>query len=362
MKTIVEIEGEKFLINGRPTYEGRSFEGKSVEGLLFNSRMVQAIFDDENPETRKLWAYPDTGKWDAQRNTDEFCAALPLYRQHGLLGVTVGMQGGGSIYTPEIYDQYLCSAFEPDGTFRPAYFKRLEQVIKAADDCGMVVIVNYFYWKQAARMVGDGVIEATTERMSDWLLAGGYRNIVIDVVNEAGVGKGLNPLLTPEGVDRLVEIVQQTSLDGRRLLVGASSGGCDALPRGRWAELEDISMPHGNWCSATELAAKLRQFKASSVYQKRPRPVMVNEDTVFLDNLDAAFAEGCSWGFYHQGYGSDYRDRTDWRTQPREKDFEKLSGYQTLPINWGINDETKRAFFNRVAEITGENPSSGGAF
>ena len=40
--TAVSIEKDKFHINGRPTYEGRSWKGKPVEGLLMNSRMVQA--------------------------------------------------------------------------------------------------------------------------------------------------------------------------------------------------------------------------------------------------------------------------------------------------------------------------------
>jgi len=315
--------------------------------------MVQAVFDDENPETRKHWAYPDTGVWDPQRNTDEFCAMLPTYREKGLLGVTVGFQGGGSIYSPEVYDTFQCTPYAPDGTFQPDYFKRIEQVLAAADECGMVVIVNYFYWKQAARLKNGKVIETITARVSEWLLKSGYRNILVDVANEAGVGHGLDPLITPEAVHRLIEIVQQTTVNGRRLLVGASSGGCDALPTGRWAELEDISMPHGNGCKPEELAAKLRLFKTSSAFQKRPRPVMVNEDTIYIENLDAAFQEGCSWGYYHQGYGSGYKDRTDWTAKPRETNFEHLSGYQTLPINWGINEPTKRAFFDRVSEITG---------
>ena len=37
--------------------------------LLLNSRMVQGIFDDLNPETAGNWIYPDTKKWDADRNT-----------------------------------------------------------------------------------------------------------------------------------------------------------------------------------------------------------------------------------------------------------------------------------------------------
>ena len=138
MKTEIQIDGQKFLINGEPTYAGIDHQGRSVEGLLFNSRMVQAIFDDENPDTVPNWAYPDTGVWDPDRNTDEFCAMLPEYRHYGLLGVTVGLQGGGAIYLPEIYEHYVNSAFRPDGTLKPAYLARLERVLHAADEAGMV--------------------------------------------------------------------------------------------------------------------------------------------------------------------------------------------------------------------------------
>ena len=60
-KTVVSIKGEKFYINGTPTFEGRTWQGYPVEGLLPNSRMVQGIFDDLNPETVSKWKYPDTG-------------------------------------------------------------------------------------------------------------------------------------------------------------------------------------------------------------------------------------------------------------------------------------------------------------
>src|SRR6476661_2281855 len=73
-KTAVGIEGGSFLINGQPTYKGRVFNGVKVEGLLLNARLVQGIFDDLNPETRKLGAYPDGAAFDAERNTREFVA------------------------------------------------------------------------------------------------------------------------------------------------------------------------------------------------------------------------------------------------------------------------------------------------
>ncbi len=47
-KTEVAIDGTACLVNGTPTYQGREYRGWKVEGLLLNSRMVQATFDDEN--------------------------------------------------------------------------------------------------------------------------------------------------------------------------------------------------------------------------------------------------------------------------------------------------------------------------
>lgn len=93
-QTRVSIHGDAFHINGKPTYPGRIFRDKKVEGLLLNSRMVQGVFDDRNPETRTRWAYPDTHVWDAERNTREFLAAMPEWRRHGLLAFTINFQGG----------------------------------------------------------------------------------------------------------------------------------------------------------------------------------------------------------------------------------------------------------------------------
>jgi hypothetical protein len=352
MSTAVSIDGTGFQINGVPTYEGRVYKGRSVEGLLLNSRMIQAIFDDENPQTAERWRYPDTGEWDPDRNTDEFCAALPEYRRHGLLGVTVGLQGGGSIYTPDVYDQYECSAYEPDGTFRPPYFDRLKRVLAAADECGMVVIVNYFYWKHALRLESEKTMKRISEEVTGWLLETGHQNILVDVFNEASKHWKMESF-AEENLHRWIELVQGTALNGRRLLVGISTLGGQALPTGRWAELEDISMPHGNGLQPEQLGEKLKRFKDGEAYQKRPRPILVNEDSVFVENLEAAVAEGASWGFYCQGYGSVYQDRMNWKTHAREDRYEDLSGYQTLPVNWGINTPIKKAFFDRVLEITG---------
>src|SRR5215470_6147162 len=160
--TLVSIERREFLVNGRPTYAGRSFEGATVQGLLFNSRMVQGIFDDRNPETRSRWNYAD-GPWDPDRNTREFIAAMPSWKAKGLLAFTINLQGG----SPEGYSRtqpWLNSSFEADGTLRPDYMSRLERILDRADELGLVAIVGFFYQGQERQMDGaDAVIRAADE-------------------------------------------------------------------------------------------------------------------------------------------------------------------------------------------------------
>lgn len=353
MPTEIAIDDTRFLINGRPTYEGRSYFGQPVEGLLMNSRMIQAIFDDECPDTRHHWAYPDTGRWDADRNTSEFCAALPEYRRHGLLAVTIGLQGGGSNYAPGIYDRYRNTAFDQDGEVKPAYWERLARVLRAADEAGIVVIVSAFYWVETFRLPPTGLHEKILVRLAERLLGTGHRNLILEIANEVGAN-WTSPFGVAE-VPALLERVKAVTLDGRRLLVGCSLFPKPGhIPPAAWLDAEDVTLPHGNDHTVTQLREKIRAIKATDSYRRRPRPVVVNEDSIFLDNLDAALAEGASWGLYHQGWGSCGQDqRMDWRTWPRESAYEKLSGFQTLPINWSINDPFKRAFFDRLHEITG---------
>src|SRR5665811_1238979 len=155
-ETKVSIKGEKFFINGSPTFEGRTWKGFSVEGLLPNSRMVQGVFDDLNPETVSRWNYPD-GKWDANRNTNEFVAAIPEWRKHGLLAFTINFQGG----SPEGYSRvqpWENNAFEADGTLIPAFAGRMERIVEEADKNGMVVILGIFYFGQDERLANETAV------------------------------------------------------------------------------------------------------------------------------------------------------------------------------------------------------------
>ena len=182
-QTAVSIDGDRFMINGKPTYQGRQYKGMRIEGLLMNSRMVQGIFDDLNPETRSRWAYPDTKRWDPDRNTREFVAAMPEWRSVGLLAFTINLQGG----SPEGYSKtqpWHNSAFRSDGSLRPDYMSRLERILDRADELGMVAIVSLFYAGQDQRLESDDAVKTGVRNAIEWLGGKDYRNILIEVANE----------------------------------------------------------------------------------------------------------------------------------------------------------------------------------
>jgi hypothetical protein len=342
-KTEVSIDGDGFLINGRPTYEGRVWNGKKIEGLLLNSRMVQAIFDDLNPETRGMWAYPDTGAWDAERNTREFIAAMPEWRRHGLLGMTLNLQGG----SPQGYSQdqpWHNSAVAADGSLRPDYMARLERVLDRADELGMVVILGIFYFGQDQRLEDEAAIKRAVKNAVEWVFDRGYKNVLIEVDNECNVAKYDHEILKPARVHELIEFVKEIKRDGRRLLVSTSYGG-KALPRENVVRSADFLLLHGNGVTDPALIAEMVQ-KSRQVPGYRPMPIVFNEDDHFdfdkpANNFTTAIGAYASWGYF------------DYRMKGEAFD----DGYQSVPVNWGISSPRKIAFFGALREITGERPA-----
>jgi hypothetical protein len=159
--TTVSIKGGDFFINDEITLKGRTLDGSSLEGLLPNARMVQGIFDDLNPETRRLWKYPETGEWNPDRNTDEFIAAMPGWRRHGLLAFTLNMQGG----SPTGYGNkgWINPGYNKDGTIRNDYAGRLGKILSRADELGMVVILGLFYFGQDQQLESEAAVTAADD-------------------------------------------------------------------------------------------------------------------------------------------------------------------------------------------------------
>jgi hypothetical protein len=341
--TEVSIHREAFHINGRPTYAGRSWNGKRIEGLLLNARLVQGIFDDMNPETVHRWAYPDTGRWDPERNTREFIAAMPEWRRHGLLCFTINLQGG----SPQGYSReqpWHNSAISPEGSLRPAYMARLEKILDRADELGMVVILGLFYFGQDERLRDEAAVLRAVDAAVDWIGDHGYRNVLIEINNECDVQYD-HAILRPGRVHELIARVKERSTHNSsgavrpRLLVSTSYGG-GSLPGENVVRAADFLLMHGNEVRQPErIAEMVRRCRKLPGY--RPMPILFNEDDHFdfdrpQNNMLAAIGEHASWGYFDPGK-SNYSD-----------------GYQCPPVNWRINTPRKRAFFNLVKQVAGQ--------
>jgi hypothetical protein len=375
-KTRVKIDGQRFLINGQPTYAGREWRGHRVEGLLMNSRMVQATFDDENPLTIGLWSYPDTGAWDAERNADEFVSMLPEYRAHGLLAVTLNLQGGcpTGYFRSERLDEILAplpwevqtlvknqlfgplaqaqpwhnSALDSEGRLKEPYLRRLARILDRLDDLGMVAILGIYYFGQDERLSDKWAVRRGVEQTATWVLEHGYEHVLLEVTNETNVRKYEHEILQPHRVHELIQQAKETTVNGRRLLVGTSYGG-RRVPDENVAAVSDFLLLHGNGVTdparITEMVAQTRALEG---YRAHPMPILFNEDDHFdfdqpANNWVAAVESYASWGYFDGGASSggevahgNYRD-----------------GYQLVPVNWGINTPVKQGFFRLLKEITG---------
>lgn len=334
-QTQVSIAGNEFRINGQPTYAGKHWNGHKIEGLLFNSRMVQATFDDLNHETRSQWNYPD-GPWDAERNTKEFIEALGTYRQAGLLAVTLNLQGG----SPQGYSKqqpWHNSAICPDGSLRPEYLSRLERVLNRADELGMVIILGLFYFGQDERLADENAVKQAVANVVEWVVAKQYRHLLIEVNNECNI-KYDHEILRPHRVDELIQMVRSLSVG--RLLVGTSYGG-GTVPGENVVRTSDFLLLHGNGVhQPARIAEMVRQTRSVKGYNNQP--ILFNEDDHFdfdqpHNNFCLAISEYASWGYF------DYR--------MRDEGFDE--GYQSVPVNWKISSARKSGFFRLLAEITG---------
>lgn len=350
-KTAVTIVGDDFHINGEPTYKGRVWDGHRIEGLLMNARLVQGIFDDLNPETASLWTYPD-GPWDPERNTDEFVAAMPEWRRHGLLCVVVNLQGG----SPTGYgnEGWHNSAYDADGTIRADYAARLERIVDRADELGVVVMIGCFYFGQDQHLEDEDAVRSAVRNAVDWVADRGYTNVLLEIANEYP-GKGYTHAVIRERPEELIRLAQEHAAARAISLPVSISSYAMKLSSQAVIDASDFILIHGN--AIKDPAKMVENIAALRSMCGSPKPIVNNEDDStwsprklepgqdppgwategVTNNFMACVKNHVSWGFF------------DWRTE--DEGFDE--GYQCVPVNWGISSERKRIFFDTVAEITG---------
>lgn len=129
------------------TYAGTRYRGR-VRGSLALLRVSQALFDDE-------WL--EEHSFDPGVNTDRVIEELATYKQFGIAGIVVGLQGADPGYSPQANgvrrgpsadlgkrSGALVSAYRADGSLKPAWLARLDRLVAAANRLGMIVCVVLF--------------------------------------------------------------------------------------------------------------------------------------------------------------------------------------------------------------------------
>lgn len=348
--TSVSINGDKFEINGVPTYQGRIWNSSLVEGLLLNSRMVNGAYDD-------LDGSPPSGMlpWDPRANTEDYIANMDDWRAQGLLGIGLNFQGGSNRCNglhgdgqsssvdnnpfgqngTEAFDDWYAN--QDSGYAR--YLARIGSIIRQADDLGMVVILGLFYFGQDETLNDEAAVVAAVDAATDWILDNGWTNVIIEVNNESNIGYN-HAILQPSRVDELIARIQQRSSgvsgahlpDGHLLVSTSGGGGYD--PQDDWIQQSDFVLLHGNGQSASGVHSMVDAVRAETVWQANPKPIVFNEDSTSLPNFEAAVEKYASWGFFdNNGYQCVY------------------DGNETN--RWTLASATESGYWPLVAEIAG---------
>ena len=294
--------------------------GTKAEGLLLNSRMIQGISDGFTS-----FPYPDTKKWDANRNVVEFITNMQHWKDAGLNGFTIGLQGGGPTSNTKQQNQKN-SAFNGDGSLKPDYMNRLSLVLKEANRLDMIVIVSLFYQSQVSILSTYENIVSATLNIIHWLQEQEFTNVIIEPVNECDYGTfskyniGCN--------QKLIDIMDLVR--SYHIPVGNSYKGSGNYPSDSIIKHSDVIFLHGNSMKSTgELDTQLAKVKSSPSYKNQP--IIYNEAGT-TSYVSWAIKNSVGWGYYDQG-SNNYVD-----------------GFQSPPVNWSINTKNKKNFFDSIAK------------
>jgi hypothetical protein len=329
------------------TYSGAPYKPEA-QGKLMNVRLAQALFEDEWMKERPF---------DPDRNTDEVIGALDFYRRHGVLMVNVSLQGGQAGYEKDVNGidrlngyrygpargSYV-SAFRPDGSLKPSWMRRLARLLLAADERGMFVNVIYFYQGQDESFDSTKSIHAAVRNITDWLIAGNYRNVIIDIANEYDLGGGNWDFFgyIPQNILPLVDEVRSRFQKARFVVpVSASSDGRMRYPESLAGQV-DLVLLHGN-SRPPEFKAK-RALALAGV----ERPVLMTEDDngrpTTVENLKGDLASADIFFRYAAGWGY-----MPW-TQAQRFPFCYLPGAGNRPRDDMPEKDRDMAYFHAVLD------------
>lgn len=125
----------------------------------------------------KIWGVRTASAVNSEENTQNLLSELGDYKAHGVNAITIFYQGSSGGYS---------NPFSKDGlTIDADVERRMEAIIKTANDLHMIVIVGIFY--QAVPLPPTDVVHSVVATVTKSLQP--FHNVIINVANEQNSGK-----------------------------------------------------------------------------------------------------------------------------------------------------------------------------
>ena len=254
-----------------------------------------------------MWGIRTASATYDQAQTDHLIAQLDTYRAHGVNTVAVYYMGSrGANYDP----------FTPDGTsVDRGHQARMEQIIRAADARGMVVVVGIFYQAAPLRLEDADAVRSAVRTVTTALRP--YRNVVINIANEQSAGEyadtaDVYDLRNPARIVDLLSIVHD--VDPERVAGGGGYSRSNNVAIGRSPQTDVLLFDTGLGDTREQLP-EYRAFRAAGI----TKPVVNVEQfggytndfdrgvfpselrAKYQREIDSAAAEPGLYTFFHNG-------------------------------------------------------------
>jgi hypothetical protein len=142
------------------TYDSRKFKLDGVEISPFGIRAVNSLQSDVI--------------------TADFISHLDTMKEHGIQSVKLCVQGGRATEGGNSF----FNGYNADGSLKSEFFNRLEDILNATSERGMVLVLQMFYRGQDQELADDEKVLNAVENTVNWLEAGGWKHYWLHVINE----------------------------------------------------------------------------------------------------------------------------------------------------------------------------------
>ena len=317
MKTKISISGNQFFIDGKLTYAEIPDANPKSLGLLWNMRLIQGVFADLFGPQNLIDLC--NSHFDPEKNTDDLIKALPEWYAYGIRAITVGFQGGWPV-TQAMVDKLNCNPFGEDGLhLEEGFASRMDRLIRAADEIGMVIIVNIFYWAQANRMKNGTAVRNALKTACHFLRDNGYTNVMIDVANEFNIRQFKHPMIgTDDGISALIDMAK---IESGGMLTSSSPGSHTLCEQA--CAVSDFILIHLNGVTRTTAYEVLKNPNYAG------KPIVCNEANPCCSRVDLCLDSYASFGYYNN--------------------YTK----QLVPSDWSVTPGEDLFFARRVARAVG---------